>query len=111
MSIMTKLAVIMTGGKQYIVKPGDKLNIERIDANKDGGVVFDKVLLVANPADSGASGVKIGNPFIAGAKIPAKTEGEVRGKKTIAMRYKNKTRAMTRKGHRQTYTKVSISDF
>lgn len=103
---MTKLAVIMTGGKQYIVKPGDSLNIEKITAGKDGGVVFDKVLLVAE-GDS----VKIGAPFIAGAKVSAKTEGEVRGKKTIAMRYKQKTRAMTRKGHRQTYTKVKISNF
>lgn len=103
---MTKLAVIMTGGKQYIVKPGDSLNIEKITAGKDGGVVFDKVLLVAEGDD-----IKIGAPFIAGAKVSAKTEGEVRGKKTIAMRYKQKTRAMTRKGHRQIYTRVSISDF
>ena len=103
---MTKLAVIMTGGKQYIVKPGDSLNIEKITAKKDGGVDFDKVLLVAEGED-----VKIGAPFIAGAKVSAKTEGDIRGKKTIAMRYKNKTRAMTRKGHRQTYTKVSILDF
>lgn len=89
-----------------MVKPGDALNIEKIEAGKDGGVVFDKVLLVAE-GDS----VKIGAPFIAGAKVSAKTEGEVRGKKTIAMRYKQKTRAMTRKGHRQTYTKVKISNF
>jgi large subunit ribosomal protein L21 len=106
MDIMTKLAVIMTGGKQYVVKPGDILNIERIEAKKDGSIDFDKVLLTAD-GDS----VKLGAPFIAGAKVSAKTEGEVRGKKTIAMRYKNKTRAMTRKGHRQTYTKVSILDF
>lgn len=107
---MTKLAVIMTGGKQYIVKPGDSLNVEKITAGKDGGVVFDKVLLMADPADSGTS-VNIGNPFISGAKVSAKTEGDIRGKKTIAMRYKAKTRAMTRKGHRQTYTKVKISNF
>jgi len=103
---MTKLAVIMTGGKQYVVKPGDVLNIERIEAKKDGVVDFDKVLLTAEGDD-----VKVGTPFIAGAKVSAKTEGEVRGKKTIAMRYKNKTRTMTRKGHRQTYTKVKISNF
>lgn len=103
---MTKLAVIMTGGKQYIVKPGDSLNIERIEAKKDGSIDFDKVLLTAE-GDS----VKIGAPFVAGAKISAKSEGDIRGKKTIAMRYKAKTRAMTRKGHRQTYTKIKISNF
>ena len=103
---MTKLAVIMTGGKQYIVKPGDVLNIEKIIAKKDGSVDFDKVLLVTNGDD-----VKVGAPLVAGAKISAKTEGDIRGKKTIAMRYKNKTRSMVRKGHRQTYTKVSILDF
>ena len=86
-----------------MVKPGDVLNIERISAKKDGGVDFDKVLLTAD-----GDAVKIGAPFIAGAKVSAKSEGDVRGKKTIAMRYKSKTRAMTRKGHRQTYTRIKV---
>jgi len=91
-----------------VVKPGDVLNIERIAAKKDGSIDFDKVLLTADPADSGASGIKIGTPFVAGAKVSAKTEGEIRGKKTIAMRYKAKTRTQTRKGHRQTYTSIKV---
>jgi len=101
---MTKLAVIMTGGKQYIVKPGDMLNIERIKDAKEGGKIdFDKVLLTAD-----GDNVKIGAPFISNAKVSAKAEGEVRGKKTITLRYKAKTRAKTKKGHRQTYTKIKI---
>ena len=89
-----------------MVKPGDMLNIEKIEAKKDGNVDFDKVLLTAD-----GDAVKLGAPFIAGAKVSAKSEGDVRGKKTIAMRYKSKTRAQTRKGHRQIFTKVSILDF
>ena len=100
---MEKLAVIQTGGKQYLVKPGDKLKIEKIKAGKDGNVVFDKVLLLADDKN-----VKIGAPYIEGAKVLAKSEGEMRGKKITVLRYKSKTRYRKKKGHRQTYTKIKI---
>lgn len=103
---MTKLAVIMTGGKQYIVKPGDSLKIEKIKAVKDGDVVFDKVLLTAD-----GENVKIGQPFIEDAKVEAKVEGEGRAKKINVIRYKSKTRYHKKKGHRQPYTQVKISNF
>lgn len=102
---MEKLAVIQTGGKQYLVKPGDKLKIEKVKAVKDGNVVFDKVLLIVDDKD-----VKIGVPYIAGAKVTAKSEGEMRGKKITILKYKSKTRQRKKKGHRQTYTKINIID-
>jgi len=95
----------MTGGKQYIVRPGDNLKIEKIKAGKDSNVIFDKVLLTANEES-----VNIGKPFVEGAKVEAKIEGEGRAKKVTVIRYKSKTRYHKKKGHRQPYTKINILD-
>ncbi|MBI4691862.1 MAG: 50S ribosomal protein L21 [Candidatus Terrybacteria bacterium] len=103
---MAKLAVIQTGGKQYIVKPGDSLKIEKIKAVKDGDVIFDKVLLTVD-----GEKVNIGRPFIEGARVEAKVEKEGRTKKITVIRYKSKTRYHKKKGHRQPYTQVLISKF
>lgn len=103
---MTKLAVIQTGGKQYIVKPGDKLKIEKIKAAKDGDAVFDKVLLLVDDKET-----KIGRPFLEGAEIKVKVEDEGKSKKVTVIRYKSKTRYQKKKGHRQPYTLVKISNF
>ena len=62
-----KFSIIQTGGKQYKVSSGQKLKIEKLDVETDGKVVFDKVLLVAD-GDS----VKIGTPYVEGAKVEAK---------------------------------------
>ncbi len=102
-----KLAVIQTGGKQYLVKSGDSLKIEKIKATeKDGSVVFDKVLLIVD-----GENIKLGKPFIEGAKVVAKIVGEGRGKKITILKYKQKTRYHKKAGHRQPYTKITISDF
>ncbi len=100
-----KFAVIQTGGKQYLVKPGDSLKVEKINAEK-GGFNFDKVLLVAD-----GDNLKIGKPFIDGAKIPAEILEQGRGKKITVISYKSKTRYHKKKGHRQPYTQVRISNF
>lgn len=109
-----KFAVIQTGGKQYLVKPGDALKIEKIKATeKDGSVVFDKVLLIVDgPASpQGGENIKIGKPFIEGAKIIAKIVEEGREKKITVLHYKPKTRYHKKAGHRQPYTKVKILNF
>lgn len=99
-----KLAVIQTGGKQYIVKPGDVLKIEKIKTAKVGEKIeFDKVLLIADDKN-----IQIGEPLIEGAKISAKIEEEGKDKKITILKYKNKTRYKIKKGHRQPFTKVSI---
>ena len=100
------LAVIQTGGKQYLVKEGDSLRVEKIkNISKDNLITFDKVLLLVDDKD-----VKIGAPYIEGVKVLAKSEGEVRGKKITVLRYKSKTRYRKKKGHRQTYTKITIKE-
>lgn len=100
-----KFAVIQTGGKQYLVKAGDSLKIEKIKAGENGSLVFDKVLLIVD-----GENIKIGKPFVDGAKIEAKVLEEGRGKKVRVIHYKSKTRYHKKAGHRQPYTQVKIMD-
>jgi len=100
-------AVIETGGKQYLVKPGNVIRIEKMQkSGKGDAVVFDKVLLMG-----GESEVKIGDPYIKSAKISGKWLKEGRNKKITHLRYHSKTRYQKKSGHRQIYTLVSIGDF
>ena len=105
--IKDKLAVIETGGKQYLVKPGDVIKIERIEKPKKGDVVhFDKVLLLGGEGE-----VKLGNPYLKAAKIGGKLLKEGRFKKITHLRYHSKTRQQRRKGHRQIYSEITIGEF
>ncbi len=106
---MTKktFAVIETGGKQYLVKPGDIIRIERIEKPSKGDIVhFDKVLLLVKEGE-----IKLGNPYLKAAKIGGKLLKEGRFKKITHLRYHSKTRQQRRKGHRQIYTEVKIEEF
>lgn len=96
-------AVIKTGGKQYIVKEGQVLTIEKLDHDGDK-VTFDEVLLVANEKTA-----TIGQPMVKGAKVTATILEEGKGEKKIVFRYKAKTRYHKKKGHRQLFTKVKIN--
>ena len=98
------LAVIKTGGKQYIVKPNDIISIERIDGDIDDAVVFDEVILFSSD-DKDAD---IGAPYIKGVSVEGKIVDQGREKKKIVFKYKPKTRYKVKKGHRQEYTKVLI---
>lgn len=101
-----KFAVINTGGKQYIVKEGQILKIEKLkNAEKDSDVSFDQVLLVAD-----RDKVKVGKPIIEGANVSAKVKSEGRAKKITILRYKSKTRSRKKKGHRQSFTEVIIQE-
>ena len=96
-------AIIATGGKQYRVSEGDKIYIEKIDAEVDSTVSFD-VLLVGNEGD-----VKVGTPVVEGVKVEGKVVGQVRGDKIIVFKYKSKKNYRRKQGHRQPYTKVEIT--
>lgn len=100
---MTKLAVIKTGGKQYLVKEGERLKIEKISAEEGGDFDFDKVLLLADGKE-----IKIGAPFISGSKVTAKILKQGRGRKIIVFHYHSKTRYKKKAGHRQHFTEVEI---
>ena len=107
------LAIIKTGGKQYIVKPGDKLKIEKLDPEKNPAdsngagkkeVVFDEILLLEKN-----NKVQIGTPFISGAKVEAKILKHGKADKVIVFKYKPKTRYARKIGHRQPYTEIEIT--
>ena len=96
-------AIIATGGKQYRVSEGDKIYIEKIDAEVGSTVSFD-VLLVENNGD-----VKVGTPVVEGVKVEGKVEAQTRGEKIIVFKYKAKNNYRRKQGHRQPYTKVEIT--
>lgn len=96
-------AVIETGGKQYQVKVGDEIYIEKLGVNEGETVTFDKVLAVG--ADSG---IKTGAPYVDGAAVSAKVVKNGKGKKITVFTYKPKKSSSRKLGHRQPYTKVVI---
>lgn len=98
-------AVIKTGGKQYRVKEGDKVKIEKLDVEKGKKVDFDEVLLVA---DDKGEDLKVGTPIVEGAKVSAKVLEQGRAKKIDVIKYKRKVRYRRKYGHRQLFTEVLI---
>ena len=98
-------AVIETGGKQYQVNEGDVIFIEKLAAEADETVTFDKV--VALGADDG---LKVGTPYVDGAAVEAKVIKNGKAKKITVFTYKPKKGEKKKQGHRQTYTQVKIED-
>lgn len=101
-----EFAVIQTGGKQYKVSEGTVLNIEKLAGEHKTGdkVAFDKVLLVDDGKDT-----TIGTPYINGAKVGAEILEIGRSKKVLVVKYKQKSRYLRRRGHRQPFFKVKIT--
>ncbi|MFA6512363.1 MAG: 50S ribosomal protein L21 [Patescibacteria group bacterium] len=95
-------AVIATGGKQYVVHPGQTIAVEKLE-EAEGQVTFEKVLL-----QSKAGKVTIGTPEISGAKVMGTILKTAKGKKIMVVKYKNKTRQRSSNGHRQTRATVKI---
>ena len=99
------MAVIKTGGKQYVVSRGDTISIEKLpgDLKKGDSVVFDQVLLVDNGSDT-----TIGAPVIKGAEVKGTIVLAGKAKKIDVVKYKAKSRYYKRRGHRQPLLKVKI---
>jgi large subunit ribosomal protein L21 len=98
-------ALIKTGGKQYQVKKDDILNIERIPSNDSNNIDLNEVLLV----NDGVS-IKIGHPYIAGAKVVLEILGETRGEKIIVFKKKRRQNYRRKNGHKQDLLRVKIAD-
>jgi large subunit ribosomal protein L21 len=98
------LAVIRTGGKQYLVSPGKKIKIEKLDKKEGSEIIFSEVLLLQKNKK-----LDIGYPLIKGAKVTGKILQHGRGKKLIVFKYKAKKRYKVKKGHRQPFTEVEIT--
>jgi len=100
-------AVIETGGKQYLIKTGDTLKIEKLDVEEGKDVVFDKVLLLAK---EDGTDVKIGTPYLEGVSIAATVEQQGRARKMRVVKFKRKVRYKRVIGHRQHFSKVKVKE-
>lgn len=100
-------AVITSGGKQYLVKKGDQLKLEKLAGEPGSNISFDSVLLMSK--DKEGKEITLGQPTIANAKVEAKIIESGKDKKVTVLKYKPKKRYRVKKGHRQQYTKVEIT--
>jgi large subunit ribosomal protein L21 len=101
-------AVIETGGKQSLVKKGDQLLVEKLEGEAGSSITFDSVLLFSK--DETGKDLVIGNPQVKDAKVQAKILETAKGKKVTVFKYKPKKRYRVKKGHRQTHTKIEVTD-
>ena len=96
-------AIIDSCGKQYKVSEGDVVFFEKLDAEEGKSVSFDNVVLVSDGKD-----VKIGTPYVRGAKVEGTVVAHGKGNKILVYKYKAKKNYRRTQGHRQPYTKVEI---
>ena len=99
-------AVIKTGGKQYRVREGDQIDVEKINAEIGSDVIFENVLMLSINGT-----IEIGKPIVEGKKVIAEIAEQKKSDKVISLRYKNKTRQRVLRGHRQNLTSVIIKNF
>jgi len=96
-------AIFETGGKQYRVKEGDEIYIEKLDADENAKIKFDKVLAILSDETP-----KVGSPYVKGATVTAKVLKSGKAKKIIVYKMKRRKGYHRKQGHRQPYTKVVI---
>ena len=101
---MPAFAIIQTGGKQYQVSPGDLIDVEKLPQEVGATVALDDVRMVAHQ-----DGLLVGSPQVEGASVVAEVRDQLRGPKLIVFKYKAKTRYRKKNGHRQSYTRLLIS--
>ena len=97
-------AIIETGGKQYKVTEGSMIKVEKLAVEAGTAYAFDKVLVVSDD-----NGVKVGAPYVEGAKVNATVIGDGKAKKVIIYKYKLKKGFHKKNGHRQPYTMLKIN--
>ena len=97
-------AVIETGGKQYRVSEGQRLKVEKIDADAGASIDLDKVLLVAD-----GDNVTVGKPYVDGGKVSATVQSHGRADKVEIIKFRRRKHHMKRQGHRQAYTELLIT--
>lgn len=96
-------AIIETGGKQYKVKEGDVITVEKLGVAEGESYTFENVLAVSN-----GDNFNVGSPYVAGASVSASILGEGKAKKVIIYKYKPKKGYHKKKGHRQPFTELKI---
>ncbi|HNZ03236.1 MAG TPA: 50S ribosomal protein L21 [Myxococcota bacterium] len=97
-------AVIMTGGKQYRVNEGDTIDVERLAVDVGSEIEFDQVLLVG-----AEESIRVGKPYVAGARVTCKVLLEDRGPKVLAFKKRRRQNSKRIRGHRQEFTRLLVS--
>ena len=97
-------AIIETGGKQLLVKPGRFYDIELLHVEEESNYTIDKVLLVNNEGE-----VNIGQPYVEGATVEGTVVRHLRGKKVIVYKMQPKKKTRKKRGHRQEITRLMIN--
>ena len=97
-------AVIKTGGKQYRVSTGDKIRIEKLAGAVGETISFGEVLLI------GGDNVVVGKPLVSGAKVTGEILAQDRDKKVIVFKFKRRKNYRRKRGHRQPFTEVKITN-
>lgn len=97
-------AVIMTGGKQYLVTEGQKLKVEKLELAEGATLMLDCLLV----SDDTGSTVKVGTPLVPGGNVTATVAAHGRGEKISVIKYKRKVRYRRNVGHRQPFTELLI---
>jgi large subunit ribosomal protein L21 len=98
-------AVFQTGGKQFRAEPGERVRIPSLDAEPGSTVTFDRVLVASNGKD-----VSVGAPLVKGASVTAEVLRHGRDKKVIIFKRKRRKGYRLKKGHRQGFTEVKVSE-
>lgn len=98
-------AVFRTGGKQYRASKGERLKLERIDADEGANISFDEVLLVGEGSD-----IKLGSPLIEGMAVDARVLAQGKSRKVNVVKFRRRQNYLRRHTHRQFFTEVEIID-
>jgi large subunit ribosomal protein L21 len=98
-----KYAVLESGGKQYIARPGEMIEVDLMPLDVGQPVKFKNVLLAVD-----GSSVRIGQPLLKGAVVEGKVVDQIKARKILVFKYKPRIRYRRKQGHRQRYTQVSI---
>ncbi len=97
-------AVIMNGGKQYRVKEGQSIKLEKLAMDAGTTIEFDKILMVSDGEKT-----QVGAPYLQGCTVKADVVGHGRAEKIKIIKFKRRKHHLKRMGHRQWYTEVKIT--
>lgn len=96
-------AVIRTGGKQYRVKVGDTVKVEKLEAEAGKTIELTDILMLVD-----GDRISVGNPYLQGANVKARVTGHGRGRKVKIVKFRRRKHHRKQMGHRQAYTELSI---
>lgn len=97
-------AIIKTGGKQYKVREGETLKVEKLPAEVGDSIDFDQVMMIAD-----GDKINVGAPLIEGGKVTAEVTEHGRGKKIMIIKFKRRKHHRKQMGHRQSFTEIKVT--